>query len=88
MGMGAHDAAGAVRRDSLVTNGTLDGTPEVVSAYRKTVCWKGDGGRFLGINQRSSPTITLGIYAHATLDMPDRAESVMDKLVSPVPVAF
>ena len=36
----------------------------------------------------SSPSITLGIYAHATLDMQDRAASVMDDIVSPVAVVI
>ncbi len=36
----------------------------------------------------SSPTITLGIYAHASLDMQDQAASVMDEIVAPVAVVI
>jgi integrase len=36
----------------------------------------------------SSPSITLGIYAHASLDMQDQAASVMDDIVAPVAVVM
>lgn len=36
----------------------------------------------------SRPSITLGICAHATLDMQDQAASVMDEIVSPVAVVI
>lgn len=35
----------------------------------------------------SSPSITLGIYAHSTLDMQDHAASVIEEIVAPVAVA-
>ncbi len=35
----------------------------------------------------SSPSITLGIYAHATLDMQDQAAGVMDQIVSPIAIS-
>ncbi len=34
----------------------------------------------------SSPSITLGIYAHSTLDMQDHAASVIEEIVAPVAV--
>ncbi len=36
----------------------------------------------------SSPGITVGIYAHATLDMQDQVASVMDEIVSPARVTI
>ena len=37
---------------------------------------------------RSNPSITLSIYAHATLDMQDGAASVTDEIVSPTAVSI
>jgi hypothetical protein len=34
----------------------------------------------------SSPSITLGIYAHSTLDMQDHAAGVIEEIVAPVAV--
>ena len=34
----------------------------------------------------SSPSITLGIYAHSTLEMQCMAVSIMDGIVTPIPV--
>ena len=36
----------------------------------------------------SSPSITLGIYAHSTLDMQDHAASVIEEMVAPVAVTL
>lgn len=36
----------------------------------------------------SSPSVTLGVYAHSTLDMQDQAASVMDGIVAPVAVVL
>jgi integrase len=36
----------------------------------------------------SSPSVTLNIYAHSTLDMQSMAVSVMDKIISPIPVSI
>lgn len=40
------------------------------------------------IRGHSSPSITLSIYTHATLDMQDQAASVMDEIVSPAAVVI
>ena len=34
----------------------------------------------------ANPSVTLSIYAHATLDMQSQAISVMDAIVTPIPV--
>ncbi len=35
-----------------------------------------------------SPSITLGIYAHASLDMQDQAANVMEEIVSPISISL
>ncbi len=39
--------------------------------------------RILG---HSSPSVTLNIYAHSSVDMQDIAVSVMDKIITPIPI--
>jgi len=34
----------------------------------------------------SNPSVTLSIYAHSTLDMQSQAASIMDEIVTPIPV--
>lgn len=40
----------------------------------------------LKIHGHSSPSITLGIHAHSTLDMQTHAATVMDEIVGGIPV--
>ena len=35
---------------------------------------------------RLNPSVTLTIYAHSTLDMQSKAASIMDEIVTPIPV--
>jgi integrase len=36
----------------------------------------------------SNPSVTLTIYAHSTLDMQSKAASIMDEIVTPIPVSM
>jgi integrase len=36
----------------------------------------------------SNPSVTLSFYAHSTLDMQSGAASIMDEIVTPIPVSF
>jgi integrase len=36
----------------------------------------------------SNPSVTLNIYAHSTLDMQSMAASIMDEIVTPIPVSI
>ncbi len=36
----------------------------------------------------SNPSVTLNTYAHSTLDMQSEAASIMDEIVTPIPVSF
>ena len=36
----------------------------------------------------SNPSVTISIYAHSTLDMQSKAASIMDEIVTPIPVSL